>query len=87
MADILLETSDSVATITFDRPQRRNAFTVEISDRRGDTPVAAAADPQVRRNVFGTGAAFLAGLDLVAAAGQADRLDSFDKRAPDLTRE
>jgi enoyl-CoA hydratase/carnithine racemase len=77
MSDILLETSDHVATITFNRPERRNAFTVDMFDRLGDLLSEAAADPQVRCIVMtGAGEAFSAGLDLTEAAGQADRLDS-----------
>lgn len=75
MPDILLETTGHVATITFNRPERRNAFTVEMFEELGDLLRRAAA--QVRCIVLtGAGDAFSAGLDLVDAAGKVDQLDS-----------
>jgi len=74
--DILLETSDHVATITFNRPERRNAFTVEMFGVLGDMLRNAARDPEVRCIVLtGAGDAFSAGLDLVEAGGEMERLD------------
>lgn len=75
MPDILLELSDHVATITFNRPERRNAFTVEMFDELGDLVREAA---QTARCIVLTGAqdAFSAGLDLKEAAGKVDQLDS-----------
>lgn len=76
MPDILLDVADRVATITLNRPERKNAFTVDMFDLLGDTLLAAAADPEVRCVVLtGAGDAFSSGLDLVEAAGQMDRLD------------
>jgi len=76
MTDILLTIADHVATITFNRPERRNAFTIEMFDLLGDLLRRAAADPEVRCIVLtGAGDAFSAGLDFVEAAGQIDRLD------------
>ena len=76
MPEILAETSDHVATITFNRPERRNAFTVEMFDVLGDTLRNAARDPEIRCIVLtGAGDAFSAGLDLVEAAGEMERLD------------
>jgi len=76
MPDILAETGGHVATITFNRPERKNAFTVEMFDVLGDVLRDAAADSDVRCIVVtGTGDAFSAGLDLTEAAGQMDRLD------------
>jgi enoyl-CoA hydratase/carnithine racemase len=66
-----------VATITIDREERRNAFTVEMFDGLAERLHAADADPEIRCVVVtGAGDAFSAGLDLVAAAGYADRLDT-----------
>jgi len=74
--DILYETADHVATITFNRPERRNAFTVDMFDRLGDLLREAAGDPGTRCIVMtGTGDAFSAGLDLIESAQQVDRLD------------
>ena len=76
MSDILLEVAESVATITMNRPERRNAFTVDMFDVLGDTLREAAGDAAVRCIVLtGAGDAFSAGLDLIEAGGQMDRLD------------
>ena len=76
MPDILSTVADHVATITFNRPERRNAFTVEMFDLLGDLLRAASADSEVRCIVLtGSGDAFSGGLDLVEAAQQMDRLD------------
>lgn len=76
MPDILYAVADHVATITLNRPDRKNAFTVEMFDTLGDLLRDAAADRAVRCIVLtGSGDAFSAGLDLTEAAGQMDRLD------------
>jgi enoyl-CoA hydratase/carnithine racemase len=76
VSDIVLEVADRVATITMNRPERKNAFTVEMFDVLGDTLITAAGDPDTRCIVLqGAGSAFSSGLDLVEAAGQVDRLD------------
>jgi len=76
VTDILLEVADHIATITMNRPERKNAFTVEMFDVLGDTLLAAAANPDVRCLVLtGAGDAFSSGLDLIEAAGQVERLD------------
>jgi enoyl-CoA hydratase/carnithine racemase len=76
LSHILLTVAGHVATITMNRPERKNAFTVEMFDTLGDTLRQAAADPEVRCIVLtGSGDAFSSGLDLVEAAGQVDRLD------------
>ena len=68
--------ADHVATITMNRPERKNAFTVEMFDLLGDTLREAVGDPQVRCIVLtGAGDAFSSGLDLIEAAGQVERLD------------
>jgi len=74
--DIMFAVADHVATITMNRPERKNAFTVEMFDLLGDTLREAAGDPQVRCIVLtGAGDAFSSGLDLIEAAGQVERLD------------
>jgi len=76
MPDILYAAADHVATITFNRPERKNAFTVEMFDSLGDRLREAAGDTDIRCIVLtGAGDAFSAGLDLAEAAGQMDRLD------------
>lgn len=77
MDHMRMEVDGRVATITIDRPERRNAFTVEMFDLLGERLRSAEADPQVRCVVVtGTGDAFSSGLDLVAAAGYGERLDT-----------
>lgn len=75
MSDILFETVDHVATITFNRPERRNAFTVEMFEELGDLVRRGASEARCIV-ITGTGDAFSAGLDLTEAAGKADQLDS-----------
>lgn len=76
MSDILVTVADHVATITMNRPERRNAFTVAMFDILGDALNDIAADREVRCVVL-TGAddAFSSGLDLTEAAEQIERLD------------
>ena len=76
MPDILVETSDHVATVTINRPERKNSFTVEMFDVLGDTLREVARDSDVRCIVLtGAGDTFSAGLDLVEATDQMERLD------------
>jgi enoyl-CoA hydratase/carnithine racemase len=76
MPDIVYAAADHVATITFNRPDRKNAFTVDMFDMLGDLLRDAAGDRDIRCIVLtGAGDAFSAGLDLTEAAGQMDRLD------------
>ncbi|PSR63359.1 enoyl-CoA hydratase [Nocardia nova] len=69
MADIRWEISDSIATITLDRPQQLNAFTTAM----GEELIAALddfdRDDRVRAIIVtGAGRAFCAGADLSAGA-------------------
>ncbi|HSO94701.1 MAG TPA: enoyl-CoA hydratase-related protein [Acidimicrobiia bacterium] len=68
---------DHVARLTLDRPDAKNALTVEMRDGIVDAVRAARVDPAVRALlVTGTGDAFCAGMDLSAStmtqAGSAD---------------
>jgi enoyl-CoA hydratase/carnithine racemase len=59
------EVTDHVATITLDRPERKNAFTVEMLDAWVKALESATADDQVRVVVLtGAGDAFCSGIDL-----------------------
>lgn len=76
MPDILYSVAEHVATITLNRPERKNAFTIEMFDTLGDLLRDAAGDREVRCIVLtGSDDAFSAGLDLTEASGQMDRLD------------
>lgn len=75
---IRVETGDDhVCRITLDRPEARNALTVEMRDALVGAVRAGRADPEVRAVLItGTGDAFCAGMDLsastVARAGGGD---------------
>lgn len=65
---ILLRVEDGIATITFNRPQQRNAFTFGMYERLGDLCGELDADATIRAIVL-TGAgdkAFAAGTDIAA---------------------
>jgi enoyl-CoA hydratase/carnithine racemase len=57
--------ADGVATITLDRPERKNAFTLEMLDACGALLRRAAGDDEARSIVItGSGDSFCAGVDL-----------------------
>ncbi len=65
--DILYEVKNRVATITLNRPERKNAFTLPLIHRWADFLIQANADENVRVIVVtGAGGAFCAGVDLDA---------------------
>jgi enoyl-CoA hydratase/carnithine racemase len=64
-APIGYRVTDGTAVITFERPDRKNAFTLEMIDRCADLVRQAAADDEVRVVVItGSGDSFCAGVDL-----------------------
>src|SRR5262245_2557296 len=65
-APILLHTEEAIATITFNRPERRNAITFDMWNQLQRLLVDLQGDPQVRTIVFrGAGQeAFSAGADI-----------------------
>lgn len=69
MADIRLDVSDAVATITLDRPDRLNAFTTAMGYELIDAFDTCDRDDGIRAVVItGAGRAFCAGADLSAGA-------------------
>lgn len=70
---ILQHLDDGVLVVTFNRPQRNNAWTYEMEEQYFEALVGAAANPDVRVIVVtGAGKSFCPGLDmdrLVASAG------------------
>ena len=59
------ETKDRVARVRFDRPEKKNAITVEMYPRLGNALAAADADPQVRAILLhGSAECFTAGNDV-----------------------
>lgn len=65
MADILLcDVKEGVATVTLNRPERRNAINAELGQAISDTLVQIALDPSVRAMIItGAGDGFCAGGD------------------------
>lgn len=83
MTDLLYEVSDYVATITLNRPERKNAFTLEMVDEWAARLREAQADPDVRAVLLsGAGGAFCAGVDLDAFA-ERERTPLAEKRLLD----
>ena len=71
MPDVVYEVAGHVATITLNRPERRNALTLPMLDALAETVRAAGADREVRAVVVtGAGEGFCSGLDLVEVAAQ-----------------
>src|SRR6266567_753563 len=74
--------TDHVCRITLDRPEAKNALTIEMRDRIGDAVRAARTDPDVRALLItGTGDAFCAGMDLSASTVAQAGGEGFDTRA------
>ncbi|MCU0267324.1 MAG: enoyl-CoA hydratase-related protein [Acidimicrobiales bacterium] len=64
------EVDDHVATITLNRPHRRNAITFTMLEQLTEALLAADGDPQVRAVILtGAGKGFCSGLDLKEAMG------------------
>ena len=63
---VLVETdADGVATITFNRPERRNGWAEDLADAYDDALAAAARDETVRAVVVtGAGTTFCPGADM-----------------------
>ena len=89
MTQDLLETLEGgIATLTMNRPEARNAFSLEMMDALSEALPRLANDPAVRLVVLtGTGAAFCAGGDVKGfarrAKGDATAM-SFDHKVSDL---
>ncbi len=64
--NVRVETADSVCTITFDRPKKKNAFTIAMYEEIVAAMRAAKEDPKVRVLLFvGAEGTFTAGNDLM----------------------
>ena len=93
---IAYEISDSILTITLNRPEKLNAFTAVMAHELIDAFDRADADDEVRAIIVtGAGRAFCAGADLSAGGATFDRMARRDRLAlpkrpdgsPDLSDE
>lgn len=67
---LLFERRGPIAVITLNRPERRNALSMEMLARMADAWATLDADPELRVGVVtGAGGHFCAGMDLAAFAG------------------
>lgn len=79
MDPVLVERRDAVATVTINRPDRRNSLNAAVKDALRDALAEVAADPDVRAVVLtGAGGHFCVGQDLKE---HADGLDGGADRA------
>src|SRR5437868_5663473 len=81
MSGVLIQTADGVTTISFNRPEKKNAITDAMYGAVADALDAAAADDAIRAVIIsGEGPDFTAGNDIstfaAVAAGQADITES-----------
>ena len=69
---VLYDVKDAIATVTFNRPDRLNAFNAEMETGLRDAMAQAARDPAVRVIILtGAGRGFCAGADMERLAGAA----------------
>jgi 2-(1,2-epoxy-1,2-dihydrophenyl)acetyl-CoA isomerase len=74
--------ADHVCRVTLERPEAKNALTVEMRDQLVEAVRAARADADVRALLItGTGDAFCAGMDLGASTVAQAGGEGFDTRA------
>jgi enoyl-CoA hydratase/carnithine racemase len=73
MADLEYTVKDGIGTILLNRPDKKNAFTLEMIDEWAQVLRSARTDPEVRVVVVtGAGDAFCSGVDLGAFAAESD---------------
>jgi 2-(1,2-epoxy-1,2-dihydrophenyl)acetyl-CoA isomerase len=83
--DLLEELREGVLTLTMNRPEARNALSLEMSSRLTDALRRAHSDPAVRAVVLtGAGGAFCAGGDVKSMAAGRDRDIGFEERVARL---
>src|SRR5579862_7972844 len=86
MSDVLIETlEDGLLTLTFNRPERRNALNPEILDALVDAATRAATNPAVTVVMLtGAGGTFCVGGDVKAMAAREGAPIAVDDRTEDL---
>lgn len=86
-ATLRYDVEDAIATVTLDRPDRLNAFTVEMAAEILAVLDRADADPEVRAMIFtGEGRAFCAGMDLSTGGNVFGLDESVDPLGPEASR-
>lgn len=84
-AAVLYEVDEGVAVVTFNRPDRLNAWNAELGAAYHDYLDAAEADPDVRVIVVtGAGRGWCAGADMDLLQGLGGSINSSDSGEPDL---
>lgn len=79
MPDLLVERRGPVTVLTMNRPERKNAMTLQMFGRLRDAWKEASADDDVRCIVLtGTGGDFCAGMDLRGLSGDTAETDDWD---------
>ncbi|MFT5483735.1 MAG: enoyl-CoA hydratase/carnithine racemase [Halieaceae bacterium] len=82
---IKYEISDKILTITIDRPEQLNAFSVEMAGELRDAFIRASADDAISAIVVtGSGRAFCAGMDLSASGNTFGLSDSAQPSMADM---
>ena len=86
--NILFEVADGIATVTLNRPEKLNAYTLEMGDEIVDAFARIRADAEVRVAILtGAGRGFCAGVDLDALkAHQASEARSEPQRSAQRPR-
>src|SRR5438309_11491166 len=83
--EILYEIANGVATVTLNRPDKLNAWTMHMEEEFGDAIRDAAASEQVRAIVLtGAGRGFCAGADMSLLSAVAEQGLSEERRAQAL---
>jgi 2-(1,2-epoxy-1,2-dihydrophenyl)acetyl-CoA isomerase len=86
-AQLLKEQRDGVLTLTFNRPERRNALSPEIYEELRETLLAAADDGAIGAIVVtGAGGAFSAGGDVARMAAGTQEQPTYEERVARLRR-
>jgi enoyl-CoA hydratase/carnithine racemase len=79
MSHLLLEKEDYIATITFNRPEQRNAYTPEMAVKLTQYLRDCDKDPDIRAVIItGAGKAFCVGLDMNDVRERGSREDAED---------
>ncbi len=82
MTDLLIEKRDAVMIVTMNRPERKNAMTLQMFGRMRDAWADASADDDIGCIVLtGAGGDFSSGMDLRGLSGDKAETDDWDVEA------